>query len=155
MSGRTRLLCVPAVAVGAVTHVVWDAFTHDDTWVTDLIGFWDDEVLDVHVYHWLQHGFSVLGLAIVALAVRRYLLALPDLPPKGKPLVGRWALIVALCWGALLGMGIALLVTPWGLEAMAYYGVVTSMLVAGFGATCVCGWWHLKRLARSRSRQGV
>jgi hypothetical protein len=31
---------------------------------------------------------------------------------------------------------------------MAYYGVVTSMLVAGLGATCVCLWWHLKRLSR-------
>lgn len=148
MSARTRLLCVPAVAVGALTHVVWDAFTHDDTWVTDRLGLLTDDVLGVHVYHWLQHGFTVLGLAVVAVALRRYLLALPDLPPKGRPLVGRWALVVALCSGALLGMGIAVLVTPWGLEAMAYYGVVTSMLVAGFGATCVCVWWHVKRVTR-------
>lgn len=148
MSRRAWLLCVPAVAVGATTHVLWDAFTHEDTWVTDRVGPLRAELLDVPVYTWGQHVFTVIGLAVVAVALRRYLLALPEQPSKGPPLVGRWALVVALCSGALLGLGIAALVTPWGLEAVAYYGVVTTMLVAGFGATCVCVWWHVKRRTR-------
>ncbi len=148
MPPRTWLLALPAVAVGAATHVVWDAFTHEGTWVTDRVALLRSEVLDAHVYAWAQHVFTVIGLAVVAVALRRYLLGLPRLPPKGPPLVARWAMLVALCWGALLGLGIAALVTPWGLEAVAYYGVVTTMLVAGFGATCVCVWWHVKRVTR-------
>jgi hypothetical protein len=94
----------------------------------------------------------VIGLVLVVVVALRYLRVLPEQPPRSAPLVGRWALVVALGWGGLLGMGIAVLVTPWGVEAMAYYGVVTTMLVAGFGATCVCVWWHVKRRWRAPAR---
>jgi len=148
----TWLLCVPGVIVGAATHVVWDAFTHDDGWGTEHAAPLRESILGVPVYSWAQHVCSVIGLALVVVVALRYLQALPEQPPRPAPLVGRWALVVALGWGGLLGMGIAVLVTPWGVEAMAYYGVVTTMLVAGFGATCVCVWWHVKRRWRAPTR---
>lgn len=153
MSRRSWLLSVPAVVVGGATHVVWDAFTHEGAWGVDHFAPLRESFLGVEIYAWAQHGCSVLGLAVVVVVSRRYWMRLPKLPPRPAPLVRRWALVVSLCWGGLLGMGIAVLVWPWGLEAMAYYGVVTTMLVAGFGATCVCLWWHLKRLLRAPSRQ--
>jgi hypothetical protein len=150
---RVWLLAGPGVLVGAATHVVWDAFTHEGAWGVGRLAPLRESLLGVEVYEWAQHGCSVLGLAIVVVAARRYWARLPELPPRPDPLVGRWALVVALSWGGLLGMGIAVLVWPWGLEAMAYYGVITTMLVAGFGATCVCLWWHVKRRLRVPSRQ--
>jgi hypothetical protein len=148
VGGRTWLLCIPGVMLGSVTHVVWDAFTHEDGWSVERVAALRDSFLGVAVYDWAQHGCSILGLAAVVVVALRYLSRLPEQPPRHRPLVGRWTLVVALAWGGLLGMGIAALVWPWGLEAMAYYGVVTTMLVAGFGATCVCVWWHLKRRVR-------
>jgi hypothetical protein len=35
---------------------------------------------------------------------------------------------------------------------MAYYGVITTMLVAGFGASCVCLWWQVKHRWRTRRK---
>ena len=122
-------------------------------WGTEHVAALRDSYLGVPGYDWAQHSCSVLGLVIVTVAALRYLARLPEQPPRPGPLVARWALVVALAWGGLLGMGIAVLVWPWGLEAMAYFGVITTMLVAGFGATCVCLWWQVK--CRWRTRREV
>jgi hypothetical protein len=150
---RTWLLCVPGVIVGAALHVTWDAFTHQEDWGPRNLALLREELLGAPVYEWAQHLSSALGFGAVVLVALRYLSRLPEAPPRPRPLVARWALVVALAWGAMLGMGIAALVWPWGLEAMVYYGVITTMLVAGFGGTCVCLWWHLKRRLRPAARQ--
>jgi hypothetical protein len=154
LSPRTWLLCVPGVIVGAVTHVAWDAFTHEDGWVVERWSPLREKVLDVGVYDYAQHSFSAIGLAIVVWAVWRYLSELSEEPPRPAPLVGRWALIVALATAGLSGMGFAALLAPYGLEAAAYYGVVTPMLVAGLGVPCVCVWWQVKRRWRARRDGG-
>jgi hypothetical protein len=150
---RTWLLAGPGVLVGAVTHVVWDAFTHDGSWGVEHVAPLRSSFLGVAAYEWAQHICGVLGVAVVVVVALRYLSQLPEQPPRHGPLVARWALVVALAIGGMLGMGIAALVWPWGLEVMAYYGLVTTILVAGFGATCVCGWWHLKRRLRTPTLQ--
>lgn len=142
---RGWLLTGPGVLVGAATHVVWDAFTHEDSWGVRQVAPLREELLGVPAYTWAQHVCSVLGLGVVVLVTWRYLSRLPEQPERPAPLVARWALVVALACGLMLGLGTAALVIPWGLEAFAYYGVVTVVLLVGFGATCVCLWWHLKR----------
>jgi len=146
------VLSAPAVLVGSLTHVLWDAFTHDDTWATDHVAALRADLLGVPVYTWAQHLTSLLGLAVVAVAVRRHLAGLHEQPPKGPPVVGRWSLVVALAGGGLLGCGIAGLVAPWGFEAVVYYGAVSTVLVAGLGLAWLCTWWHLKRALRARVR---
>jgi hypothetical protein len=152
---RGWLLAAPAVLVGSITHVVWDAFTHEGAWGVREVPVLREELLGVPAYTWAQHVCSVLGLGVVVLVALRYLSRLPEQPPRPAPLVARWALVVALACGLVLGLGIAALVIPWGLEAVAYYGVVTVILVAGFGASCVCLWWHLKRRLRAQEQQNV
>lgn len=150
---RGWLLAAPAVLVGSITHVVWDAFTHRYSWGVREVPVLREELLGVPAYTWAQHGCGALGFGVVVLVALRYLSRLPEQPPRPDPLVARWALVVALACGLMLGLGIAALVVPWGLEAMLYYGVVTVMLVAGFGAMCVCLWWHVKRRWRAPARQ--
>jgi hypothetical protein len=62
-----------AIVLGAATHIVWDAFTHRGTWVTNAIpvlqgptpGFsW------LPIYHVLHFLSSVLGLLILAFWMR-------------------------------------------------------------------------------------
>jgi hypothetical protein len=149
MDLRTWLLSVPAVAVGAATHVVWDAFTHEDGWGVQHLSPLEASYRGVAVYEVLQLAFSALAFAWVLWVTWEYLSGLPGREPRPAPVVGRWSLVVALAIAALLGMGFSALLAPYGLEAAVYYGVVTPMLVAGFGVTCVCVWWQVKYRLRA------
>lgn len=67
-----------AIMIGALTHLCWDAFTHEDARGVRMLPFLDDyygpELVGhpVHLYRWLQHGSSLFGLAAVAIAVWRW-----------------------------------------------------------------------------------
>ncbi len=75
---RTWLGAAGGVLLGAATHLVWDAFTHEDARAVRML-----PVLDAYgpgfaghslrVYAWLQYGSSVLGLAVVILALASWL----------------------------------------------------------------------------------
>lgn len=144
----TWLLSLPALAVGAATHVLWDEFTHQDAWGVRRIGFLRDSYAGLPGYEWAQHVFGGLGLVIVVAFMMRHAAGLPPAQPRGEPLVDRAAVPVVLGSGLVLGLGVATLVSPWGFEAVAFYGFVTSLLVVGIATTCVCAWWHLKRIYR-------
>jgi hypothetical protein len=72
---RTWLAAGAAILLGAVTHLCWDAFTHEDGRGVRMLPFLDDyygpELVGhpIHLYRWLQHGSSLLGLAAVVFAV--------------------------------------------------------------------------------------
>jgi hypothetical protein len=60
-----------AVAIGAATHVVWDAFTHGGRWGTHLVPWLDSTVLTVGGYATpgykvLQYGSTAVGLPLLA-----------------------------------------------------------------------------------------
>lgn len=75
---RAWLAAGAAVLFGAFTHLGWDAFTHEDGRGVRMLPFLDDyygpELVGhpIHVYRWLQHGSSLLGLAAVAFAAWRW-----------------------------------------------------------------------------------
>lgn len=75
---RTWAGAAAAIIVGALTHLCWDAFTHEDGRGVHMLPFLDDyygsELVGhpIHLYRWLQHGSSLLGLAAVAIAVWRW-----------------------------------------------------------------------------------
>jgi len=64
---KPLLLAALAIIVGAVTHIIWDAFTHGDTPVTDAIPALTAEVFEYHgrsvrVFFILQVLSSIVGL---------------------------------------------------------------------------------------------
>jgi hypothetical protein len=68
------LAVAAALMLGAITHLVWDAFTHENArgvrmfpMLTDYGPEIDGHAL--HLYRWLQYGSSVGGLVILAAAV--------------------------------------------------------------------------------------
>jgi hypothetical protein len=66
-----------AIVAGAVTHLIWDGFTHEDGRGVRMLPFLEDSGPDLagHVlplYRWLQHSCSVLGLAVVIWAAWRW-----------------------------------------------------------------------------------
>src|SRR5271154_449845 len=59
-----------AVLGGALTHIIWDGFTHEDGRGVRMLPFLGDTGPEFgprpwHLWLWLQHGSSVVGLLIV------------------------------------------------------------------------------------------
>ena len=77
-SARQWVLGSCGVLIGAVTHLVWDAFTHEGARGVRMIPALDDPVVDIAGHHLmgtrlLQDFSSLIGLAVV-LAVAAYAL---------------------------------------------------------------------------------
>ncbi|MGW7229135.1 DUF4184 family protein [Streptomyces cyaneofuscatus] len=87
---------VRSAALGAATHVVWDAFTHHSRWGTELLHL-DRSVGGFPLYQFAQYGSSALALVVLGwflLTALRRTVATPV--PEALPELGRgeW-------WGAL------------------------------------------------------
>lgn len=70
-----------SAALGALTHVVWDAFTHHDRWGTRLFPVLGRSVAGSPLYWYLQYGSSAVAAVViitfVALALRRVAVRVP------------------------------------------------------------------------------
>ncbi|MCL9796469.1 DUF4184 family protein, partial [Frankia sp. AgKG'84/4] len=67
---RQWLLAPAAAAVGAMTHVGWDAFTHHDRWGVRQVPWLSADHRGLAGHAWLQYGSSVVGFAVVGAAGR-------------------------------------------------------------------------------------
>ena len=111
------LVSLPISAtIGAVTHLVWDSFTHADGFFVQRIGMLRT---DLHLpvvgftsgHRLLQLAFSVVGLAILAFVIARYFWRAParDVPdvPRSRArwiFAGSLALGVGLLFARLVAM---------------------------------------------------
>ncbi|PVC98254.1 DUF4184 domain-containing protein [Streptomyces sp. CS090A] len=90
------LVFVGSAALGAATHVVWDAFTHHSRWGTELLHL-DRSVGGFPLYQFAQYGSSALALVVLGwfvLTALRRTVATPV--PEALPELGRGER-----WGAL------------------------------------------------------
>jgi hypothetical protein len=85
------LYAAGALLGGAVTHLIWDAFTHENARGVRMFPLLTDFGPDIdghslHLYRWLQHGSSVAGLAVVIGALILWLrhAPAPALPPPRR-----------------------------------------------------------------------
>jgi Domain of unknown function (DUF4184) len=86
---KTWLYAASAVLFGALTHIIWDGFTHEDgrgVRMLPLLGERGPELggSSWHLYRWLQHGSSVIGMAAVVMALWLWVRhgRRPNPPPK-------------------------------------------------------------------------
>ena len=67
-----------AIVLGALTHLVWDSFTHEDGRGVRMLPFLDDtygpDIVGhpLRLFRWLQHLSSVVGLIVVLVAAWRW-----------------------------------------------------------------------------------
>jgi len=61
-------LVVAALAIGVVSHIVWDEFTHEGRAGSALLPALGGQWGPWPGYRWLQYGSSVVGLAVLAAA---------------------------------------------------------------------------------------
>ncbi|GAA3958042.1 DUF4184 family protein [Streptomyces marokkonensis] len=89
-----------SAVLGALTHVVWDAFTHLDRWGMRVFPALGREIAGSPLYWYLQYGGSAVAAIVIAVFLVRALRRTPRAEPLGVPVLsagGRW-------WaGALLG----------------------------------------------------
>ncbi|MEV7026318.1 DUF4184 family protein, partial [Kitasatospora sp. NPDC093558] len=100
-----------SAAVGAATHVGWDAFTHEGRLGVRLLPVLDREAAGVPLYSALQYGSSALALAAIGgWAVRAVRAVEPVRPAVVLSPAGRGAAVVAL--GLATAAGVAHRISP-------------------------------------------
>lgn len=117
-SGLQWLLAACGVLVGAVSHLVWDAFTHEGARGVRLIPWLEDPIMEIGSHHvggvrLLQDGSSLIGLVIVLALVlyglrRGHGAAVPMRPLR--PTERR-------AWALSYGVGAIALTVVWFLAA--------------------------------------
>ncbi|MDQ0747731.1 hypothetical protein QF034_001962 [Streptomyces africanus] len=127
-----------SAVLGALTHVVWDAFTHLDRWGMRLLPVLGREVAGSPLYWYLQYGGSAVAAVVIAVFVARAVRRAPVREPVGVP-----ALSVRDRWlaGAVIG-GFALVGAVqrasrwwayWGSSAKPWEIIPTVCFGAGAG----------------------
>ena len=66
-SWRALLLLVLSLAIGVVSHIVWDLFTHEGRAGVALVPVLAEPWGPLAGFRWLQHGSSILGLSIIVI----------------------------------------------------------------------------------------
>jgi len=148
---RMQWVLVPvAVALGALSHVVWDAFTHRDRWGVEHVEWLRHLHGGLMGSAWAQYVSGGLGLVIVgacavdSLRMRSRRSRLPRVPDLGVR-----ALAVVVLAIATITVVAALSRAPEGLHAMAFRGAVIGTIALVVGALALAVTWHL------RARHGV
>lgn len=142
--GRRAWLLAPlAAVVGSITHVVWDAFTHEGRWGTRLIPWLTEQQGPLRGGQWAQYGSGVVGLLVVGAAmlavVRGPVLA--DAPrPRRLPGV---VLPAALALASVVSVGTFLARLGSGVHAAAFYAAVAGIVGLAVAVEAVTVAWAL------------
>jgi hypothetical protein len=104
-----------AAALGALTHAAWDSFTHPHGAAAERLPFLQREYLAVPGSSWAQHASTVIGGAIVVLAlVRWYRRTEPVQVPAVRPRISRGliaSLLIALPMAGAVSAGAWVVIT--------------------------------------------
>jgi hypothetical protein len=132
-----------SAVLGALTHVVWDAFTHLDRWGMRLFPVLGREVAGSPLYWYLQYGGSALAAVVITVfcgyALRRARVAAE---PRGVPVLSvrdRWWAVAVI--GGCMTVGALQRASRW----WAYWGSTAKpwelipTLCFGAGAGLVLG----------------
>jgi hypothetical protein len=145
------------VLVGALTHLVWDSFTHAGRWGVEVVPWLHTDHLGLTGFRWAQYASGLLGLLVLLVWGLRWLgAAAPDddgLRSTGSDRRTAWSLVAA---GAALGM-LAGLLRPAGSAEVALFGAVTfggAGLAVGVVLACTLWWTRVSRPAEMLGRRG-
>jgi len=100
VSARAWLRAAVALLLGAITHLIWDAFTHENARGVRMFPLLTDYGPEMgghslHLWRWLQYGSSVFGLVVVGAALAVWL---RHSPAPAEPVVRRIQRRERLLW---------------------------------------------------------
>jgi hypothetical protein len=148
---------VVSVVLGAVTHVVWDTFTHRHRWGTTHLTLLSGVLGPLPVYKWLQLASGALGLLGLLVWMALWLRRTPSrpVPTRVRPAV-RGLVWTGVCAVAVLVAGVVAatsLAAGRSLEVAAFAAVTRSMGATAAAVVLVSLLW-LVRHGWARSRPG-
>jgi hypothetical protein len=161
-SVRQWILVAFGVLAGAVTHLVWDAFTHENARGVRLVP-WVEEPIDIGAHHMggvrlLQDGSSLIGLAVVLGLIVYGLRPGGDQPALPRPLraAERRAWVAAYV-AAAVGLGaVCWLWEPVAHSLTAAANRIAVAALRGFALALLCTSlgldWRLRALGVSSAR---
>ncbi|MGW2376720.1 DUF4184 family protein [Kitasatospora sp. NPDC001683] len=135
-----------SAAVGAATHVGWDAFTHGGRLGVRLLPVLDRKVAGVPVYEALQYGSSALALAAMAGWAARAVRAVEPVRPAVR-LAPRTRRVATVALGAATAAGVLHRLSPLrrNLVPEVCFGAGAGLAVgaAGYAAVVAAArWWR-------------
>lgn len=134
---------VLSLVAGTVTHLAWDALTHDGRWGSEHLGILRERLGPLLGVQWVQHVSTLVGLAVLTVWLVRWWRRTPPRPDRTRPrpVGGRGrAVAVAAVVGpaapaaAVAAAGALLLPDP-ALERAAFLAVTTGGSVS-LAAAC-------------------
>ncbi|QWC85881.1 DUF4184 family protein [Nocardioidaceae bacterium] len=128
LSALQIALVLPAAALGAATHVMWDSFTHEGRWGVELLPFLDGTYGPLPGYRWAQYASGAVGSLVLVVAAAVWLRGRPRRPrPRRVPVLGDRALMAG-GGGVVLAVVVSAIsdVTD-GFHAVAYGAAITTM----------------------------
>ncbi len=132
---------VAALAMGILTHVLWDSFTHVDRWGSNHLSVLRETIGTQPIYSVLQELSSVLGLVAVVI----WLLARTRLTLDAHRRLRMRRLRIAMSFGAGLALAVGILIglIVGGPLWRVLYTIATlgGVLVAIAVAVGVGRWW--------------
>lgn len=151
------VLVAVSLVLGVISHIAWDAFTHEGRWGTQLFPALDEQWGPLLGYKWAQYASSVLGLAVVlvylALWLRRRApqTSLDRLLPSAVR-IAWWVSAPVILVGALIVGLVAYgpLTATWTAQHLAYRVLPPAVAVWGALTALSCVAIAVTRARRSR-----
>lgn len=112
-TGAFAVLVALSLLLGVISHIVWDAFTHEGRWGLEVFPSLEEPWGPLLGYKWLQYGSGVLGLVVLAA-------------------FGAW-------WLARAGTGPVVRVLPTWVRVSWWLSLPLVLLVAWIGGLVVLG----------------
>lgn len=143
------ILVVLALALGVVTHILWDAFTHEGRAGISLIPVLDEQWGPLLGYKWLQYGSGVGGVIVLAIAGALWLRGRTPGPVDPAPLA------IRMSWWLSLPV---MLVVAVALGFIAYGPLTEEFTVQHLAYRTLplaCGVWGVLTLAVILVMRGV
>jgi hypothetical protein len=145
---RDLVLLVSGLVVGAITHVIWDGFTHQGGWFVGHLSVLRERHFGLSMWTVAQVGCSAFGLIVCAIALALRYRRTPPVDEVPAASVG-----ARLAWAAIAGAGLVgavhglnlvrtLDLPPYLVPVEMLTGSVTLAAVAAGTLSAV---WHAQR----------
>ena len=151
--GKRFAVILLSLLVGTFSHLLWDSFTHNHGWVVKQFPVlrtvvWRQVAGGRPVYALLQHASSLVGMAILAIAYRRWARAAsPQAVPADLRLSPRLklAVVAGIGAGALVMASLYAFVRYGDAERMSIlvsHAAISFVTLTFLGLLAFSLWWH-------------